>query len=183
VRFSAALNTTIYDVHYAQGEEVDVSGWTRTQVLQFLGNGLIQGMQLRASDVADVIEFFGDGIQIVVDQGQITLTALPQRLDWLTDVNLGAAPADGEALVWDEAAQTWRSGTPVATPPGGTLAYAFTQAVASNLWIIDHPLSFVPQVTVVDSGGTVVWGTVAIVSPSRITVSFTTAFSGTAYLS
>jgi hypothetical protein len=59
----------------------------------------------------------------------------------------------------------------------------FTQAIPSASWTIHHSLAFSPVVTVVDSSGRVVEGDVTYVDSSTITVSFSSAFSGTAYLS
>lgn len=60
--------------------------------------------------------------------------------------------------------------------------FVFTQAAASASWIIPHTLKGFPSVTVVDSAGTVVVGTVVYNSTSSITVTFEAAFAGKAYL-
>jgi hypothetical protein len=68
---------------------------------------------------------------------------------------------------------------------GGTPQIAFThvQAVASAFWTINHPLTFQPNVAVVDSSGEQVEGEVIYVDSDTVTVGFSAAFSGTAYLS
>jgi hypothetical protein len=58
----------------------------------------------------------------------------------------------------------------------------FTQATASATWVIDHALGGKPQVTIVDSADTHVFGDVQYNSNTRITVTFSAAFSGKAYL-
>jgi len=60
--------------------------------------------------------------------------------------------------------------------------FIFTQAAASSSWDIPHTLDGFPSVTVVDSAGTVVVGTVSYNSTSSVTVSFESAFAGKAYL-
>ncbi|HEY6416766.1 MAG TPA: hypothetical protein VIX41_11025 [Acidimicrobiales bacterium] len=70
---------------------------------------------------------------------------------------------------------------PGASMPGA--AYIFNQGVASTVWTIDHPLDFFPNVTVIDSAGTQVEGDVHYVDADTISITFTAAFSGTAYLS
>lgn len=60
--------------------------------------------------------------------------------------------------------------------------FAFVQNVASDEWIIDHYLDKNPSVTVVDSGGTVIIGTVNYLNQSRLQINFSAPFSGTAYL-
>lgn len=57
-----------------------------------------------------------------------------------------------------------------------------TQASASTTWSITHSLGGRPSVTVVDSGGTVVIGEVVYNSDTSITINFSAAFSGFAYL-
>jgi hypothetical protein len=58
----------------------------------------------------------------------------------------------------------------------------FTQGSASDTWSINHTLGGYPSVTVVNSTGTVVVGTVTYISTSEIQIEFTAPFSGTAYL-
>lgn len=64
---------------------------------------------------------------------------------------------------------------------GGSLAYE--QQVSSATWVIVHNLGFQPNVTVVDTAGTTIEGSISYDSPSQITLTFSVPFSGTAYLS
>ena len=57
-----------------------------------------------------------------------------------------------------------------------------TQGTASTTWTITHALGGYPSVSVVDSANTVVVGEVNYVSTSQVVVNFTSAFSGSAYL-
>jgi hypothetical protein len=57
-----------------------------------------------------------------------------------------------------------------------------TQASASSTWSIIHSLGGRPSVTVVDSARTVVIGDVVYNSDTSITINFSAAFSGFAYL-
>jgi len=67
-------------------------------------------------------------------------------------------------------------------PHGGK--HKHTQGTAATTWTIDHNLGYEPGgVAVVDSAGTEVVGTVTYSSTNRIVVSFTSAFSGKAYIS
>lgn len=63
-----------------------------------------------------------------------------------------------------------------------TQRHIFTQGSASATWSINHSLGGYPSVTVVNSTGTVVVGTVTYISTSEIQIDFTAPFSGTAYL-
>jgi hypothetical protein len=63
------------------------------------------------------------------------------------------------------------------------LGYTFTQASPVSVWTITHPLTFQPNVAVVDSAGDEVEGDVKHLNPTTIQVTFSAAFGGTAYLS
>ena len=63
------------------------------------------------------------------------------------------------------------------------VAFAHTQGVSSNSWTIVHNLNFYPNVTVIDSSGTVVEGEILYISTNSLIVTFSGAFSGKAYLS
>ena len=60
--------------------------------------------------------------------------------------------------------------------------YTYPQPVAAAEWTISHNLEGFPSVTVVDSAGSIVIGEVNYISSGLITLSFQSAFSGTAYL-
>jgi hypothetical protein len=61
--------------------------------------------------------------------------------------------------------------------------YIHTQNSAASVWTINHNLAYKPNVVVVDSGGSVVEGTPAWISDNQITITFSAAFAGVAYLS
>jgi len=63
------------------------------------------------------------------------------------------------------------------------VSYQHMQGAASNSWIITHDLGFKPNVTIVDSAGNIVEGEIAYTNTNSLTVSFESAFSGTAYIS
>ena len=60
--------------------------------------------------------------------------------------------------------------------------HVHTQASPSTSWVITHALKGKPQVTVVDTADTCVVGDVIYNSDTQITVSFSAAFAGNAYL-
>jgi hypothetical protein len=66
-------------------------------------------------------------------------------------------------------------------PIGGN--YLFVQSVPAAVWTIVHNLGFFPNSTVVDTLGRVVEGDEAYPDANTLVLSFTAAFSGTAYLS
>jgi hypothetical protein len=62
-------------------------------------------------------------------------------------------------------------------------SYAHTQSVSSATWTITHNLGYRPAVSVVDSGGNYVIGDVNYISTNSLTISFSSPFGGSAYLS
>lgn len=63
------------------------------------------------------------------------------------------------------------------------LSYVHNQGTASSTWTINHNLQFIPNITVVDSAGTVVEGTYDYPNNTTVVLSFSSPFSGKAYLS
>jgi hypothetical protein len=69
-------------------------------------------------------------------------------------------------------------------PPGVTGgAQAFIQNTAQSTWTITHALSYNPNISIVDSGGTQVEGRVQYLDATTILATFSSAISGIAYLS
>jgi hypothetical protein len=68
-------------------------------------------------------------------------------------------------------------------PPGAGGTYHHDQAVAAQVWTINHNLGFNPSVNVQDSAGTLVFGNVVYVDVNTVTVTFSAAFGGVADLS
>lgn len=66
-------------------------------------------------------------------------------------------------------------------PPGGN--YSFSQPTPSATWTITHNLGFNPSVSVVDSANSTVEGQVTYINTNSLSVSFSAAFSGSAFLS
>ena len=60
--------------------------------------------------------------------------------------------------------------------------YIHTQDVPLAVWVITHNLGSFPSVTVVDNLNQVVVGDIAYNSSNTLTITFTTAFAGYAYL-
>ena len=60
--------------------------------------------------------------------------------------------------------------------------FVYNQAISSDVWEIEHNLDKYPSVTVVDSGGSVVVGEIVYINKNNVRITFTSAFSGKAYL-
>lgn len=56
------------------------------------------------------------------------------------------------------------------------------QQVSSAIWLVNHNLDKYPSVSVVDTGNNVVMGNIEYISRSQLIVSFSSEFSGKAYL-
>lgn len=68
-------------------------------------------------------------------------------------------------------------------PPGQDAPnFIHDQALPSGTWIINHGLNRFPQVTVTDSAGTVVEGSISYDSSNTITITFSAAFAGRALI-
>jgi hypothetical protein len=66
---------------------------------------------------------------------------------------------------------------------GGAAAYTHNQAPASALWTVTHNLGYRPAVSVWDTANDQVVGEVDHTSVNALTIAFSTAISGTAYMS
>ena len=60
--------------------------------------------------------------------------------------------------------------------------YRHVQTAPAAIWSINHNLDKYPSVTVKDSAGTTVTGEVVYDDPDNLTITFSAAFSGEAYL-
>jgi hypothetical protein len=75
--------------------------------------------------------------------------------------------------------------TPGPQGPSGaasTVFYTHTQAVSSAVWVITHNLGGKPTAVVLDSAGTMCEGTFSYQNNNQMTITFSSAFTGTAYI-
>lgn len=66
---------------------------------------------------------------------------------------------------------------------GGAVSYTHVQSIPAAVWSITHPLPFRPNVSLVDTADDVIEGDVSYDSASLITVTYSGATGGKAYLS
>jgi hypothetical protein len=64
----------------------------------------------------------------------------------------------------------------------GDIFYVHTQGSPSAIWTINHNLGGQPTAVVLDSAGTQCEGTFSYPSNNQMVITFTAAFSGTAYV-
>jgi len=74
-------------------------------------------------------------------------------------------------------------GTPTDLVTNQELGYVHDQPSPASTWTISHGLGFTPNVTVVDSAGTVVEGSYNYPNSNTVVATFNGSFSGKAYLS
>lgn len=67
--------------------------------------------------------------------------------------------------------------------PSGPVYYSHTQYSASDTWTITHNLGYYPNVTVMDSAGTIVEGSIGYPNVNTVVLTFSAAFAGNAHLS
>jgi hypothetical protein len=81
--------------------------------------------------------------------------------------------------------ELWFDPDAVSPSPGptGAFSYVHNQGAVASTWVVDHNLGWFPNVTVEDSGGSTVEGEVVFNTLDRLTLTFSGAFSGVAYLS
>jgi hypothetical protein len=103
-------------------------------------------------------------------------TAARRVLDRLQDMQDVAWPlTNGQVPTWNATLGKFVGGS------GGDLGYTHTQSQAQTVWTVQHNLGKYPSVTVVDSAGTVVEGDIHHDSLNQVTLTFSAAFSGSAY--
>jgi hypothetical protein len=64
----------------------------------------------------------------------------------------------------------------------GDLHFVFTQGISSLTWEVEHNLNKFPSITVIDTGNTVVVGQYKYIDNNNVTLTFSAAFAGKAYL-
>ncbi len=97
--------------------------------------------------------------------------------------DLGLPAADGYILSsTTTGVRTWIPDTGGGGGGGGDLTYHHTQSNAASVWTITHNLGKKPSVEIIDSAGDNWFGIVTYVNNNQLTITFSSAFSGNAYL-
>lgn len=76
----------------------------------------------------------------------------------------------------------WKLDEPDYKAIAANISYTHNQGVAASVWVITHNLNKKPSVIVVDSAGNTCIGIIEFNSNSQITITFSSEFSGIAYL-
>jgi len=64
----------------------------------------------------------------------------------------------------------------------GDLHYTHSQITAASVWAVTHNLAKFPSVTVIDASNDMVMGEVRYLTINTLQITFSSAFSGTAYI-
>ena len=127
-------------------------------------------IQVTISDIAP-ITIIADSTPVVVATPVNGVSALDQ----LNDVDI-PSPTTGQALLYNGSAWTAQSFSAT------DASFVHNESPASDMWTITHNLGKYPSVTIVDSANDEVEGNVNHISINQLTITFSAAFSGKAFL-
>lgn len=114
----------------------------------------------------------------VVVTTQITGPAGATGATGATGPGVAAGGASGQILV-----KTSSTDFATAWADNQKISYTHGQTSTSATWTVDHNLGFNPNVTVKDNYGNIIEGYITYTSNSSLTIEFSLAVSGYAYLS
>jgi hypothetical protein len=134
---------------------------------------------------------------IIIDEENVVIelgTSGPQGARGTGILNGTSAPSNDIGIIGDFFLNTTNMnlygpktdsgwGSPTDLVGSQELGYVHIQSVPSAVWNITHGLGFTPNITVVDTAGTVVEGSYNYPNSSTVVLTFIGAFSGRAYLS
>ena len=133
--------------------------------------------------VTEYLEYLEDNVIFIYQLdnvnnfGKYSLTSLADRSGETTffDATLIFSEGNGSLI-------TGKTYGIVQGPSDVDKNFVFTQGSAASTWTINHNLEKFPSVTVVDSANNVVVGDIAYTNTNSLTVSFSSTFSGKAYI-
>lgn len=140
-----------------------------------VNGGLIYGLTNKPSAPNHLV-FIGVVTRANINNGEIFVK--PQNgfeLRELHDVVVNGAQ-NNDVLSYDSSTSLWKASK-------SALRYTHIQNTALNSWTITHNMGYMPTLTIIDSGGNEVEGSIVYNSIDTLTVSFSADVSGTAYLS
>lgn len=133
--------------------------------------------------VAEYLQYLEDNVIFIYQLddvnkfGKYSLTSLADRSGETTffDATLIFSEGNGSLI-------TGKTYGIVQGPSDVDKNFVFTQGSAASTWTVNHNLEKFPSVMVVDSGNNVVIGDITYTNTNSLTVSFSSAFSGKAYI-
>lgn len=181
------------------------------QLQENLDKRLVQDNIAARDDIATAVRYFGmivhvvdsDGFGLpatyVLTKGENTQN-LNDNLNWkILGSGAGSSPltTKGDVYGYDTADARIPVGTDAqvltadsvqplgvkwATPTAGDLNYDHNQVSSTTVWTIGHNLGKIPSVVVIDSGSNEVIGDISNTDANNLTITFSAAISGHAYL-
>jgi hypothetical protein len=104
----------------------------------------------------------------------------------MSDPVVVVSPVENVIVIQPELTNVVISGQGQQGPPGvfnpADIFYTHIQAIAANVWTINHNLRGYPTAVVLDSAGTQCEGTFSYPSINQMVITFSGAFTGTAYV-
>ena len=98
------------------------------------------------------------------------------------NISITGTLADSNASVGTNGQVLTSTVTGIAWADNIQATFEFTQGVPATTWNITHDLNKFPSITVIDTGNTVVTGEYNYTSNKTVTLTFSAAFAGKAYL-
>ena len=98
------------------------------------------------------------------------------------NISITGTLADSNASVGTNGQVLTSTVTGIAWADNVQATFEFTQGVPATTWNITHNLNKFPSITVIDTGNTVVTGEYNYTSNKTVTLTFSAAFAGKAYL-
>ena len=144
----------------------------------------ISGIDSSGQNTVAFMQYLVDNDILISEQNNIDefghfkitgYTALGNNLYTLNLTNIGGNGNLDLNKYYDFATFTISSGV-------GDKNFVFTQAVASNTWVIQHNLNKFPSVTSVNVNNIEMFGEVVFADVNNLTINFTSASSGKAYI-
>ena len=84
---------------------------------------------------------------------------------------------------WKWTGTTWDAVTSAAGILSTLYSYTHNQISTSSSWTINHNLGYYPAITIKDNSGQIIEGQITYNNGNTVTLDFSIAISGTAYLS
>ena len=165
--YGPVADSTIASITTMQLSKNDVSGQNVVAFMDYLvGNNILISEQ---SDISTFGHFTIDSY---------TINNPDDDFYTLNLTNIGGNGNLTDLLYYDFAVFT--------LPAQGVPTFIFTQTVAAKVWgtngIVTHNLGKFPSITVIDTANTVVTGEYTYIDNSSVTLTFSAAFAGKAYL-
>lgn len=129
-------------------------------------------------------------VTTVAVQPGVTLTVVvtetaPNAVAVTENLGATATSSSTETVTVEELAIRGLQGPPGPQGPSGVSAlnpFVWHQDVPEATWMVVHNLNTYPLLTIVDSAGEMVFGSIAYLNPNTVQISFGAPFSGLAYL-